>query len=282
MAQNIDKYYAPRGDKFKNMIRKVLVEKSALKEKYVDVLLSRGMPLYDKAFTHKSIDPNYNYEYLEILGDVTANKCIIWYLHRRLPRLSEDRAGANAVITFLKNSFVSKKSFNEIGESLGFWDFISASKDVRDREKKSLLEDCFEAFIGATEMVIDDNIRRGVGYDVCYSIIKNVFDDKKIPTEYSGLKGSVTMLKELRESAEFKARIGVIEEKQFVVPNQQHGKTFNMSRYIIYRNGLIIGDAIKNKLSDAIEESSRQALEVLKREGIVKRSDTDYNYFLQE
>ena len=39
-----------------------------------------------------------------------------------------------------------------------FWDFISSSKDQRIREKKKLLEDVFEAIIGATYYILDNNL----------------------------------------------------------------------------------------------------------------------------
>ena len=80
-------YLAKRDHTFKEMIEKVL--QNRISQKYIDMILTKeGMTYFSKAFTHSSVDPNNNYEFLETLGDLTLNKCVLFYLCRRFPQLN--------------------------------------------------------------------------------------------------------------------------------------------------------------------------------------------------
>ena len=60
--------FGERGLPFKSFIQ-TLLQRSHLKKKYIDLLTNtESMNLYSDAFTHISIDPDRNYEYLEILN----------------------------------------------------------------------------------------------------------------------------------------------------------------------------------------------------------------------
>ena len=70
--QALQVYNGPRDQEFKDMIKTIL-KLGKLKEKYIDVLLDEeGLSVYDKVFTHPSVDPLNNYEFYEILGDITV------------------------------------------------------------------------------------------------------------------------------------------------------------------------------------------------------------------
>jgi len=172
-----------------------LLKRSGLKEKYIQSLTSDdGMKIYKQAFTHISIDPEENYEYLEILGDVTCNKIIVWYIKDRFPCL-QNTAGVK-VIARLRINLVSKKNFSSIAETLGLGKYIACQKEIREQREKSLLEDVFEAFIGATEMLVDANIEHGAGYGVCFRLLKSVLDTTHISLRYEDLYDPITRLKE--------------------------------------------------------------------------------------
>ena len=64
-------------------------------------------------------------------------------------------------------------------------------------EKKKLLEDTFEAFIGVTELMIDEKIRHNVGYAIVYEILHSVFETVNISLKYEDLYDAKTRLKEL-------------------------------------------------------------------------------------
>lgn len=187
-------YFGERGESFKNFIIKLL-KRSKLKNKYIELLISNeNFQTYCNAFTHISIDNDRNYEYLEILGDVTCNKCIVWYIKDRFPQLQN--SDGVKVIARLRINLVSKKNFANIAESLGFSNFISCEQEIKEQKGKSLLEDVFEAFFGATEILIDSIIGQGSGYGICYRILKSILDELNISLRYEDLYDPITRLKE--------------------------------------------------------------------------------------
>jgi dsRNA-specific ribonuclease len=193
--QHVEIYSAPRGNSFMQKI-KTLLKMGKLKKEYISLLTDdEGMELYRNAFTHISADENNNYEYLEQLGDVTVNKAIVWYLSRRFPKLNCPQGVK--IIARLRIKLVSKKSFSDFGIKLRLWEFVSAEVGVKQNEKKAVLEDVFESFFGATELLIDQKIRQGAGYAICNNIIVKLFDDIEISLAYNDLFDAVTRLKEL-------------------------------------------------------------------------------------
>jgi len=186
--------FGERGLPFKSFIQ-TLLQRSHLKKKYIDLLTNtESMNLYSDAFTHISIDPDRNYEYLEILGDVTCNKSIVWYIKERFPQLQN--SDGVKVIARLRINLVSKKNFAMIAESLGFIDFISCEKEIKEQKGKSLLEDVFEAFFGATEVLIDKLLGNGAGYGICFRILSSILDEMNISLKYEDLYDPITRLKE--------------------------------------------------------------------------------------
>jgi dsRNA-specific ribonuclease len=190
-----DIYYGPRNDVFKKLIYKLL-EKGKLKPKYLNILTNdTNMELFGKAFTSPTADSLNNYEMYEQLGDLSANKFIVWYVYKRFPQLRCSKGVK--IAARLRINYGSKQSFYEIAETYGFWDFITASVEQRQHKKKPLMEDALEAFIGCTETILDDMFQPGVGYGVVYDILKSIFDDINISLSYNDLYDPKTRLKEL-------------------------------------------------------------------------------------
>ena len=78
--------------------------------------------------------------------------------------------------------------------------YKSLPKDelLNDERYLSWLEDCFEAFIGTTTMVIDDNHKlRGVSFEISYRIIKSFLDELKISLRYEDIFDAKTRYKEV-------------------------------------------------------------------------------------
>jgi len=183
-----------RGDEFVQFIQQLL-QRSKLRRSYIESLTdSQSIQIYERAFTHISMNPESNYEYLEILGDVTCNKSIVWYIKERFPEL-QNTEGVK-VIARLRINLVSKKHFSYLASKLGFMDFISYEKEIKDTKEKSLLEDVFEAFFGATELLIDQLLGIGTGYSVCYRLLKSILDELPISLQYEDLYDPITRLKE--------------------------------------------------------------------------------------
>ena len=166
-----------------------------------------GLELYSIGLTHKSINELYNYEYYEWMGDSTANNCVCWYLTKRFPILKQPKAVK--ILARLKINLGSKKTFYQLSEKLGFWDFITAGKeqikkngeyitiDVRQHKKKDLLEDALESFIGITQTILDQEFGMGVGFTHCYKFIESLYDELDISLAYKDLYDAKTRLKEM-------------------------------------------------------------------------------------
>jgi len=145
-----EEYIGNRGDAFDQLILSLL-RKGKLTKTLIGKVFDKN--LFSQIFTHPSISEE-NYEYYEFLGDLVVNKSIGQYLTRRFPQLRCPQGVR--VLTRLKINLVSKKVLAEFAESLGFWDYISATQEYRMTKKKPMLEDCFEAFMGALEQQIDE------------------------------------------------------------------------------------------------------------------------------
>ena len=196
-------YLGSRGQDFKDLISGLL-RRGKLKAKYIDILTNdEGMKAYGQAFTAVTADPVNNYERFEQIGDVSANKFIVWYAYRRFPQL--DCTEGVPVVARLRINYGAKHTFAPLAEKLGFWDFISAKEDgedrgthvyYRSRHKKDLLEDTFEAFVGCTEYLLDKAYRPGVGYGIVYDILSDIFDEIPISLKWEELFDARTRLKE--------------------------------------------------------------------------------------
>jgi dsRNA-specific ribonuclease len=206
MATLNEIYYGNRGEEFKQVILSFL-RKGNLKTKYINFLTNdENMVLYGHAFTSDTVDTNNNYEIYEQLGDLSANKFIVSYAYKVYPQLSCPQGVP--VVAQLRIRYGAKKTFFQIGETLGLWDYISASVEERNSKKKDLLEDCFEAIIGVTEFILDNFYRPGVGYGIVYDILTTIFNEMPpMSLEYNELKTSKTRLKEMFD----KHQIGELE-----------------------------------------------------------------------
>ena len=124
-----------------------------------------------QAITHKSYDPNNNYENLEFLGDrvlglVVSKKLYELYPNEKVGSLDKKLA-----------SLVNKNKCLEVGNSLSLKEFVITgnSKSSKNIVENKIISDCCEALIGAiyldkgldaTERVILDlwkkNIKKSV------------------------------------------------------------------------------------------------------------------------
>ena len=190
-------YNGSRKKDFKKLLKKLLKIGCMNKNSIKNLLDKESLKIYSQIFTHPSVNEEKNYELYELAGDVTLNKAIVWYFLRRFPQLNCPKGVK--IITRLKIRYVSKKAFSTFAKNLGFWEFISASDEVRSKEMKPVLEDVFEAFIGGTEYLIDKKIGINVGYSVCYNIVKNLFDKIEISLKYEDLYDAITRLKETQD-----------------------------------------------------------------------------------
>lgn len=106
--------------------------------------------LLEQAFTHSSYANEHpghkNYEKLEFLGDAVLELAVSDYLYRHFPKLNEGE------LTRLRSNIVRTEGFSEFARESGFQNEISlgnGEEKAGARNRKTLLEDVFEAFNGA-------------------------------------------------------------------------------------------------------------------------------------
>jgi dsRNA-specific ribonuclease len=267
MIASVEIYRGIRGTKFTTFLTQVL-SLSNLNPQYYNILLDKeGLQLYERVFTHQTADSVNNYEYLEFLGDTTLNKSIAWYLSRRFPQLNCSEGVK--ILTRLKINLISKKSFAEFAKQLYFWDFVSADMEIRTLKMDKTLEDVFEAFFGATELLIDERIQRGAGYSICYSIIENLMNTRTISLKYEELFDSKTRLKEIFDH--FGDRLGKIEYDTEKIDRIHYVK--------ILVQGKVLGQGSAPLKADAQQRASTQVIERLKKMGFSKPLSDSYALF---
>jgi len=223
--------YGDRGLNFINMIKRILTL-SKIDNKYIDILISDdSLKKYNHAFTSNSANENENslenYEIYETLGDSVFKTFIVAYT---IDRFNLNKKGDLKLISRIKINYGSEEEFAPTAKQLGFLPFITASEIEHTTKQDKLLEDVFEAFLGVTCQILDSKIRIGVGYCVCYQIIKYIYDLKDIPTVFEDLIDSITYVKEYFDKH---PELGIID--------------YEYSRYggIVYCNAIIIRENVK-------------------------------------
>ena len=263
-------YLGSRGSDFKDFIVKLL-QIGGIKDKYISILTdTNGMKLYNKAFTSESVDSEDNYQVLEQVGDLSGNKIIVNYMYEKFPQL--DCTEGVKVVARLRINYGAKQCFSEIARKLGFWNFISASNELRQRKMKSLLEDVFEAFLGATERLGDKIKRVGFGYAIVYDILASIFDEMDISLKYEDLYDAKTRLKELFDT---NSTLGTLTYEE------QKSETFTVSTIFLKNTEgkFKIGEGKASLKADAQQKAATNSLYLLAKKGISKPIPKIYQKF---
>lgn len=283
-------FFGDRGVDFKSMISKLL-KSCDVEEKYIKILTGKEyLDIYAMAFTSEMVDDKCNYQFFEQLGDATCSKFIVSYIYNRFPQL-QCNEGVK-VAARIKINYGSKQCFSTIADKLGFWEFISAPNELRHRMKKPLLEDIFEAFIGATEYILDYELGICVGYACVYKILQHIFDNIEISLKYEDLYDAKTRLKELFD---YKIHtLGPLEYEEtknnllttstvFYTKDIKYGTTNDGkidTKKIIYPGRKVkIAEGCAALKYDAQQVASKNALENLSKQGISKPAPEIYLKF---
>jgi len=180
---------------------------STLKVFGVDLEIT-NLDLYQQAFTHKSYCEKNDDEIaegcemaekpegalplmcgqnerLEFLGDSVISTTVAKYLFERFPDQNE------GFMTRMRTKLVRAEALCERAKDLGLGEWLLMSRHVEDkcngRTSLKLLEDCFEAFIGAmfldfNEVIADDlmfeKFNSGVGFQVCETFLVNLIEER--------------------------------------------------------------------------------------------------------
>ena len=120
-------------------------------------------------------------ERLEFLGDSVVGSIVVSYLFRRFPEADE------GFMTKLKTRLVKTEALANFATDIGLGQHMVISKHVEDkcggRDNPRMLEDLFEAFIGAmfldfSEGEESSGLLYGPGYSVCETFIINIIEKR--------------------------------------------------------------------------------------------------------
>ena len=243
-----------------------------------------AIAIYKIAFTHSTasegvnIDTSMlyprtgNYEAYEQIGDSIIKTFMATYFYRRFPKLWLNNSGVK-IVARLMIKYGSKEILAEIAEKYGFWKHIQTIADVTSYQRRaSILEDVFEAFIGATSILFDHFYQKiGTGYIASYTILELLFNQIEIPITYDSLFDAKTRLKELVDY--YKEKIGQINYNY-----DREEQTITVSIIQTLNNEQrIIGAAQANLKAKAEQLASEQALTFLKLNGYDKKIQKEYN-----
>ena len=162
----------------------------------------KNIQLLELAFVHKSFDNKHNNERLEFLGDSILNSVIAQYLFLKFPNEKE------GLLTRMRAHLVKAESLTKKSLELSLDDYIKLSKgtaNLSSDRKNSILEDSFEALIGA--IFLDS------GWDQVNMITLNIFNKELLSlsadTEF---KDSKTELQELLQPMKLELPKYIIED----------------------------------------------------------------------
>jgi len=215
----------------------------------MDLPKLKNKKLFQEAFTHRSylneakqkISSN---ERLEFLGDSILSFVVSNYLYAKYPEFDE------GTLTNLRSLMVNTKSLSGIAEELCMGQLLKLSKgeeESKGRENATLLENSFEAYIGA--LFLDQGMPSVVKFlqDVLFPKIQELVNKKAFKDPKSLFQEKVQSKKQ--NSPVYK----VLEET-----GPAHAKTFKVGVYV---DGKIQGEGAGKSKQIAEESAAKVALE---------------------
>lgn len=259
--------HGDRTYKFKQIIEKIL-NNANIQEKYKNILLTtESMNDFNLAFTsntsninsygEQDTDSTENYEIYETLGDTIFKNFIGYYIIKRF-NFTEFKYAK--ILSRIKINYGSNEYFATIVKNLGFLPFITASEDEHSTSRIDLSADVFESFLGAVAYILDNKIKIGVGYSICYSILENIFNKIEIPIDIEELKDPISILKEFFD-----------KNKDFGNIEYICNRYGNLVQCNVYKsdgvNKNLLGSGTGSKNATAKRNAALNSVENLKKQG---------------
>ena len=149
-----------------NIYRRAFIHKSYITRKNENFVLgnvncpAQCLPLQEES-----------YERLEFLGDSILNVTTAYYLFERYPDMAE------GFLTTMRTKLVNGKMLANLSKKCGFDKHVIISQQIEandGRDNKNILEDAFEAFIGA--IFLDNEEKNGNGFEIAQTWIISVIE----------------------------------------------------------------------------------------------------------
>jgi ribonuclease-3 len=209
---------------------------------------------------HKNILPlqNDSNEVLEWLGDGIIQSVAAIYLYKRFKTQRE------GFLTKIRSKLVKTESLSKLALYLGFDKYLIISKHIEiicnGRKNSRILEDCFEAFIGAMMNVFGAK-NEAHGFDICNIFIVNIIEQKIDITELiindDNFKDQLMRFYQKKYNGKFP----IYEQKTLITTTSDNGivnKKFHM--FVRDNDNNIIGDGIARSKKEAEQKAAKAAL----------------------
>lgn len=247
----------------KNFLVKIF-NRTRISEKYIDILTNdRSINIFKEVFTLPLENAEKNYELYEFIGDLEINNHICWYFYIHYPQLRKIKHVK--ILSRIKIMFTSTDILSDISKKLEFDKYLNLSKiPPSSKNKNNILEDVFEAFVGAMKVILTDHFNFvGVSSQIIQDFIVSIFDERDIQLTIDTLFDDKSRLKELFDyNMELKEKYGSPEYKILKDPEMNRNRYFTtFTKHKKKFEGF--GDTRKKAQKDA----SRKALIYLEKKG---------------
>lgn len=201
------------------------------------------LSLYERAFTHTSYSNEVrcdNYERLEYLGDAVLELVMSEYLYKN----TDFEEGK---MTKLRAHYVCENALYEYSTRLGLNKYLKLGKGEEEsggRDRKAIVADIFEAFIGA--IYLDQGL--DTVKDFMYKNIIPLIERKEIDF-FSDYK---SVLQELVQTDKRSLEYVLIKEE-----GPSHFKTFTI---VVKIDNIIYGKGVAHSKKEAEQEAAKDAL----------------------
>lgn len=181
-------------------------------------------------------------ERLEFLGDAVLNLVVAKYLFERYPDENE------GFLTKMRTKLVNGNMLTDVCKMVNLQKYVLISKQIEDnngRANKKILEDCFEAFIGA--MFLDFETEEKKGYNTVETWLINFFEEN---IDFSDLISSNhnhkdTLLKYFQHNFNYIPKFYEVS-----ADNTPHGKIYHVCIKDKNDNVVSLGEGCNKKMAE--------------------------------
>lgn len=210
----------------------------------------KNIKLFEEAFTHRSYLNEAKFkvssnERLEFLGDSILSFAVSNYLFTKYPEFDE------GTLTNLRSLMVNTKSLSKTAAELNMGQLLKLSKgeeESKGRENATLLENSFEAFVGA--LFLDQGMPAVIKF-----LQDSLFPKIQIEVNKKTFKDPKSLLQEKVQAKKQNSPV----YKVLSETGPAHAKTF---RVAVYVQGKMLGEGLGKSKQMAQVSAAKAALEV--------------------
>ena len=184
-------------------------------------ILAKNKEVYEVALTHSSVNAVSNkkhqdYERLEFLGDSMVGEVAGELCYRYHPEMQQGD------LSILKSQFIRTESEADLAKAMGLVPYIKVGPSFTGKveDNLSVLEDCFESFIGA--MLLDQ------GLEFTHKFVWKLFEE---PIKFGTILYEENPKSELQEAIQADTKETVVY-KLLKEEGPDHDKIFTLGVFI--------------------------------------------------